>query len=106
MQTVTALPTGSGNSANALLILFDQLYITRTKIQSGATAPAAVLAAMTDAEVAIMQALGDPDAMITVDANGNPIWDFNGKAAYVKASSTLGQQMIADANILQAFNSW
>lgn len=44
VQTVTSLPTGTGSSANAVLILFDALYASPyTKIQSGEKADATVL---------------------------------------------------------------
>jgi fibronectin type 3 domain-containing protein len=110
-EAIAEAPIGHGKEANAILILFDELYDASVKIANGATADPAVLAALSDANAAIIAAahaeapsIGG-DAMLTTNSHGEVVWDANpAKAAYVKAASTLGQQMIADANILKAFN--
>jgi fibronectin type 3 domain-containing protein len=111
-EPVLQADVGTGRDANALLILFDQLYAAEIKLANGATAGAAVLAAISDADAAILAAANDlvpgngGDAMLTTNSRGGVVWDFNAaRAAYVKAASTLGQEMIADANILKAFNT-
>jgi hypothetical protein len=102
----------TGKNANALLLLFDELYDASVKIANGAAADAAVLAAVADANAAIIAAAhaevpgNGGDALLTTNAHGQVVWDSNPtKAAYVKAASTLGQEMLADASILKAFNT-
>lgn len=103
---------GTGRGANALLILFDRLYAAELKIASGASAGSAVLAAVADANRAIRAAANAQlprsggDAMLTINSQGKVVWDFNtAKSAYVKAGSRLGQELIHDALILEAFNA-
>jgi hypothetical protein len=111
-EPILQASVGTGRDASALLILFDQLYAAEIKLANGATAGAAVLAAISDANAAIEAAANalvpgnGGDAMLTTNSRGAVVWDFNpAKAAYVKAATALGQEMIADANILKAFNT-
>ena len=93
-------------------VLFDQLYAAEVQIANGAAASAAVLAAIADANAAILAAADAQvpghggDTMLTTNSHGKVVWDSDtAEAAYVKAASPLGQEMIDDANLLKAFNT-
>jgi fibronectin type 3 domain-containing protein len=101
---------GTGRDANALLVLFNQLYAAEVKLANGATAGAAVFAAISDADAAILAAANAQvpgnggDAMLTTNSHGAVVWDFQpSRSAVVKAASALGQEMLNDASILSAY---
>jgi hypothetical protein len=108
-----SLSVGSGTSANAVLQLFDQLVAYRLDILFGAvTSPAAATAAA-DADNQIAAAAKAANGGTTpmdkkiIVYNNAAVWEFSGsshKSAYLAPSSTLGQLMVTDANILALFN--
>ncbi len=78
-------PVGSGNKADASLILADQLIAAKLNIANGSD-PTPVSATIADA-----------DSLLS---------GFSGKLPYkVKPSSATGQQMVSDANTLDSYNS-
>jgi VCBS repeat-containing protein len=100
------MSTGTGTSANALLMVWQQLVAAKLNVLNGVTPDAADLAAIADADAAIIQAAGNLSSTKLVGGKkGQLTWAANNSQAFVAVSSTLGQQMVKDNNVLDAFNS-
>jgi hypothetical protein len=99
------------SGGNALLQLFDQLVAYRLNLTMGSVPTAAAIAAAADGDAAIIAAsvaAGAPTSKIVV-SSGAARWakadgTSSGIAAFVQASTTLGQEMVDDASALATFN--
>ena len=99
------------SGGNALLQLFDQLAAYRLNLAIGSAPTAEAIAAAADGDAAIIAAsaaAAAPTSKIVV-SSGTARWakadgTSSGIAAFVQASTTLGQEMVADASALATFN--
>jgi hypothetical protein len=100
------MSTGTGTSANALLMVWQQLVAAKLNVLNGVTPDAADLAAIADADAAIVQAAGQLSSTKLVGGKkGQLTWAANNSQAFVSVSTVLGQRMVHDNDILDAFNS-
>jgi VCBS repeat-containing protein len=105
------MSSGTGTSANAILILFQQLVAAKLNELNGVVGDAADNGAITDADAALkaatQAALGSSvtDFKLIGNKKGTLVWDANQNVtAFVAVSTTLGQRMVNDSNVLTAFN--
>jgi hypothetical protein len=86
LLTILNTPIGTGQNADASLILADQLIATKLNVENGSNDPAPVPATIIDA-----------DAVLSL---------YPGTLPYrVRANSTNGQQMVNDAATLESYNT-
>jgi hypothetical protein len=103
------MSTGTGTSANAILMLWQQLVAAKLNVLNGVGTSAADSAAITDGDNAIIAAAvaagkTGTNQMLSGNKKGALVWG-DGTQAFVAVSSALGQRMVTDNNILDAFNS-